>query len=353
MAELFFDGIDSLSSTIDRVNRANEELSGAAITETGFAANLDTLDLNADAFEIAGTQGDYYLSRDGERVDLSGAAKAMNEGDLLISLEKLKVPRDIITDPDIKEFAKQYKTTWERQAGIQEIAENRAFQEQGNKLTKQMGDPENVAEFRKILESNFDEVGKEFKTKMEDLKKKIDDSHMEGRGGRVRVGKWVKRGVVFGLGALTLAALYSFIVDHQNSINGCWLVNNSTGEKCKVKTLTCNTNSAFKECTSKYEVCGASKDQPCFAEGVCVKQANGGCSLTIGNSGCKNASCKTYCSNNHLQVPSGYKLVCVNSTFWGAAQDFFNSPFSFVSSWIYWILGIGAVILVLFFVIKK
>ena len=199
-----------------------------------------------------------------------------------------------------------------------------------------------------------------------------------------KVGRWIKYTLEVGAMAWTYEQLYTAIKQHQNSMNGCWLIDNNSNDKCKLKLLTCNkaditSATGFTLCDycTDGTNCGNLKFNPCIAGfGVCPNTHKptdsdipGGpvvknlpscvtnnckyCTTTNtipGNytdnaisadkscldSGCpcitrlgdacindnKDQNCSSFCDASNFMLPPNQSLRCVNASFWGAADDF-------------------------------
>ena len=262
----FFEGIEILSDTISRINEANEEIINAEnlFSNSQFLIDMETMDLkNAEMFKIEGSVKDgYYLANNKVKVDIKGAAIKMNNGDLLGAFDKLGISvKDF--DSNIKDYAIRYKQAWDQQIGIQDIISQEEYKNAGIDLENNVGIPTNAELFESILNENTT-LKSEFDTQINELKKKIDDSYAKGNQGRVEVGKWIKRTVIFAGVTIGLVEIYKLIRDHQRALNGCWLIKTSNGQKCKVKTLTCFDENTMQCSNEALNQCGPQKINPCF-----------------------------------------------------------------------------------------
>jgi hypothetical protein len=68
------------------------------------------------------------------------------------------------------------------------------------------------------------------------------------------IASWLKYGVY----AFGVYLTYEAIEDHMNKVNGCWLVNPTTGAKCKILNLSCNASAVDPGANG--QVCPTCKD---------------------------------------------------------------------------------------------
>lgn len=189
----------------------------------------------------------------------------------------------------------------------------------GNKVDIEPGNP---GDYAKAIDKDPDI--KKANEKVEDMARK------EVEKGKITwdVGKWVTSGIKLAGAIFTAEMIYHWIKAHQHAMNGCWLIDPSSGTKCKVKTLTCdsadysNPNGGYSMCGTKY---------PQFQPGACLKieKTKGVCPKGAGTlKQCKNGSCGPSCDCSYVSsCPKGWYLHCVNVSFWGAAGDMFGEAF--------------------------
>jgi len=301
----------------------------------------------------------------------------LKEGDVLQSLKELGYPDKILNEPEIKQYAEEYKAKFET---TEAFKENKTLGENtkgGNKLSDQVGDIKNAEEFKKLLEAN-----KELKTQFDELAKKLEDQLKKGEGKDTTVGDWVKERawelLKYAGAGITLDMIYNAIKSHQNAMNGCWLIKGGSGEKCKIALLTCHpdakTNgdlcpgkisiSDLNSCTPCETPSPGKNTGPCFDTTTCVKCDNGKCKTPMTDCNDETRTCSEFCGGNKsVQVPKGYYLQCVNINFWAAANDVANdiidTPFKYggdvvkkVIMILVWIAVAVVIILVLYFVIS-
>jgi hypothetical protein len=338
----FFRGISDLSDVISRINRAGEEILDANHTfdNSGFLSDIRTLQLDESPFSIEGGVGDYRVTYEGRVVDLEGVKSSMGKGDLIEGLKKLGIPDSELSSVEVKKYSEYYEKAWNNQPGLRSIRDESEMAQKGNKISQQVGEPSSALVLEQILKDNSD-LKNYFSDGMAELKKKIKES---GGSGRVEVGKWIKRTIILSLTGVTVAALFQAISAHQKAMNGCWLVNLISGEKCKVKTMTCFSDPE-RECSNDVEKCGSRGVDACFGPDLCVQFSNGLCTGRLGQ--CGSGVCHPLCDNSKITVPLGYQLTCVNVSWWTASMDFFESVWSGAKWWLWVLCGVVVVVLLL------
>lgn len=337
----FGEAIDDLSHDIDVINSTKADISNfddyIKNNKQIFDQISDTLKSPDMKVEISGTPGDYRVTFDGKAVDLDGAKTDLENGDVLESMKKLGADDATLNDPTIQQFAKDYKQTWSQQVSVQDRVNLESSKTKGEEFTKKYGEPTSADDFEQKVNNNS-EVAKEIKPKTEDIAEKAKT------GKPVEVGKWVKRTLI-GLGiTFGLAELYSLIKQHQNEMNGCWLIKTSDGTKCKIGLLTCSDGArttgticdpgAYQNCM---DVCTLKKTATCFSSTTCLSCNTDHTTCATKLTQCTgNDPCNEQCDSSKISVPDGYRLQCVNVDFWGAADDFFkgllNTPSTVLSS---------------------
>jgi hypothetical protein len=375
---------DEILSHLEEFNSG--ELSKEAF-EKNYGDSIKTLDENKPP--TIGTDGfRYEFDSEGKakifngdveitQENLKKASEAtLKEGDVLQSLKELGYPDKILSEPEIKQYAEEYKAKFETTDAFKE---NKTLQENdnaGKTLSDQVGDPKTQEEFKKLLETN-----KELKTQFDELSKKLEEQlKKEGEGSEA--GNWAKESLKtllkYAGGALAGELLYKAIKGHQNAMNGCWLVKGGSGEKCKIALLTCHpdakTNgdlcpgkisiSDLNSCTPCVTPPPGQNTGPCFDTTTCVECDKGNCKTKMTDCNDDTRTCSEFCGgNSSVQVPKGYYLQCVNIDFWAAANDVANdiidTPFSYggdvvkkIIMILVWIAVAVVIMVVLYFVIS-
>ena len=325
--------MEGFIETIENVIRVNDigEVIDTNSFIDGMEADLRGINIDPTGLELVGNPGEYVLKRNGKEIDPSKVSLAMSQGELLDALEEMGYSS---FDSDVVEYARKFKQDFNNQAGVIEI-------EKLKENTSSLVDPVSFKDFQEQvshMQGRIDNMIKELQSKV------VDD--------KVTVGTWVKRTIYVAGGIITMTMLYEEIKKHQKKLNGCWKVELSTANKCKVGSLTCpeyaeqlnNPCSEDNSCVS--DVCHF----PCFDPRTCIDyDEDNHCATTIGMAKCK-GPCKL-CSKKWVQVPTGYQLVCVNMSFWQSADDFFSNIVT-PKPWAKWIL-IGLAVLIVVIVIRR
>ena len=347
----------------------------------------------------------------GKEINLSDIKTKLNNGDFLEAFKSLGLDEETLNSESYQNFFKESKARYEAQPGVTSSADVKSTEASGKKLSESLpsdvrSDPTSAEE----LEDRLSKVEGGDKTldQLNDRLKKIEANSQEGLG--TKVGRWVKytiaAGAVVGAG-VGLGYLVDAINKHKNKMNGCWMVNLKSGEKCKIPQLTCNkdcntsdantnpcgTCESQESCKNSWDA-GTSVFNPCIlgskpkitcVNGKCTPspsptskqcQNDAGCGDMPGkyhgdakhpSEACDNctacavpcsgdASCSSQCNCSTFQCYPGFKLTCVDVDFWGAAEDFLGEPLQFGSSMLKKILMIllyiAIGIVVIFLLIK-
>lgn len=339
-------GIEAMMNKISEINTSGAELESAEI-DRGFAQNLWTLDINPTDFTIKGESGDYYLSRGDTIIDTDKVVEALNSDSIISVLESLGVSEDELTQRTLS-YQSSYKSVYNQQAGIKLLVNQLDNEKTGHELTEKVGDPKTQEELTTILDNN-----PKLKSKIEKFKRKVV------KEGSVETGMWKKRAIKSAMLLGAAGGIWAIIDNHKKAMNGCWLVNIKTGEKCKITTLTCNGDTTDM-CSLNAHLCGShllleENTQPCYGTDRCMKKdkTTGECVETLANAcdGHGKKSCSKYCGN--ISAPVGYKTVCISSDFWGAAKDIISDISLPVSKlWMYILAG-GILFIVILIVIRN
>ena len=200
----------------------------------------------------------------------------------------------------------------------------------------QKGQPRDDADMQK--RANKAGKGGKLNDTIENIKKTVEYGK--------KLGKFVAAASIVGGAAYGALELYNDIKKHQNAMNGCWYINIQSGEKCKIKPLTCNESdtsnqSGYVLCNMRTDVTKQVQDSlfnPCA---IGVKPSNTGdfpgiytatnpsttacanCTNCVVSSDCSpsDADCSSNCDPSKFNIPNGYTLKCVSVDFWGAADD--------------------------------
>jgi len=281
--------------------------------------------------------GDYSLDDGelkykGETIDMGDFSRDLANGDLGKIMTDLGAD---LGDTEVSKFVSDYESAYNKQPGIEDIKDVGDTEAHGSDVEQKVGDVQNTDDLDEALKKNK-ELSDDFKKKIDELKKKAEEDAKTGK--KSSVGKWVKRLLYAGLAVAGIGEIINLIKQHEAEMNGCWLVEKSSGTKCKVGMLTCNSDARKygTQCGS-ISGCGKNKDEACFTNTTCVKYnpppSKGvpqTCKTTLTQ--CTDGDCSEYCDVTKISVPEGYFLTCVNVNFWGAASDLFEEPFNFGSN---------------------
>ena len=367
--------LDGIQDTV------REQLSGDNFTKIGIESGEITMS-EVDGVKVI-KYGDSVL----DTTKLDEFRKNIEDGKIADAYRAIGMPESFFDEGGpFAEYAKETSVEVATDAGNQIInsvqgdegAEVRGERARGDDPKNPTTDAENAK-----VEDNPN-----IKKAKGDLVKEADDAKKEGKT-TVDKGKWVER--AFDLAKLAalgtgIGLLVKAIKDHQKAMNGCWLVENSSGNKYKVRMLTCESGERGSNC------CGSWGDIPGNSKGVATCAVHAKCcdynsdpsnkdaaiicqKYRIDKTGkvimstdgktplCKqcvgqcdeNTSCSSLCDCSKVaNCPAGTRLVCMNVDFWGAAGDFLGDAFGGlvggflkglwrVAKWI--ILAIGIVIL--------
>lgn len=312
----------NIMGIVDGVSRYNVFKAGIEISkfldEFNWANILD--DVQVGRLELKTLpDGNVSLYRNGARIDEVKVQNAMRSGDLLTGIREMKFE----VDDSVVAYAKRYETTFRNSEGF------KAGKAIDDYKPVNVPEPPNLAAVEAQLKADA-RLAARFEEGVKKLESKVDGN------GYATAGRWLKRSVYLGLGALAVAFLYDKVREHQALMNGCWLLDLTSADpnasKCKLPPLTCSdadlTSTEVQAflCSAAQEglSCGA-EGTPCFGDSVCVGyDENKECNSTLGSTRCAEGVCHPACSStNHLiEVPSSHRLVCVHMNFWDAFEDF-------------------------------
>ena len=324
---------------------------------------------------------------DGENMNLDPESTAkfteelFGKGDTEAALEVVGVPDEVIKSEAMQTYINTSDAAIKDSAQFRDAHAASEAAERGTELGKDSPQNPTSEDYDKA-----DKTDKNVKKANEEISKKSK----LGKAARV-VGTFIKATLPFGIAAGASALIYELIEKHQHAMNGCWLVNNSSGSKSKVPMLTCNTanlkdtsNFSLSEygCTDcvPYNCGDTSKGGGCSntcggtngtkgkytdccdyfnvqgEEGVIICQKyvtdKSGkvlydttqnpkvplCAKCLPQS--KGGNCSQYCNSAQLaNVPKGFHLTCKSADFWEAAGDFLGDALKGILSG----LGLGGI----------
>ena len=359
MAE-FSESFYEIASEFDRLNSEGKVLNSADfksdLSDQFNALNRKIPDFS-DKISITGEPGNYKLTYDGNELDMKKFNEDFikSEVNLIDSYKDAGFPASLYNDPDFKKLADDESDILNQNPlrvalrALEQTMRNQA------EAMRQIG-------IEPVSAQDFEDLVKKNKALEEQVKELKDRAKEDGKTGKkTNVGKWIKRAIT----VIGIASIYEAIKRHQEEMNGCWLVNLSgtDGYKCKVSTLICDSdNLKGTMCTgSDLSGCGTkSNPEQCFEVGkTCVEYNPNSQTCKTKLAQCTSGNCSTYCDCTKIQCPENHMLKCVNVSFWGAAEDFFQQPFDFASSTLkkifsvlLWVLLGIVVLVVIFFLVK-
>ena len=366
MAE-FAEGLEGIGEGLELANFTEEAFTTEDFKET-FKSEFDAIDNMVSGFssdiEITGEAGEYKLEYKGKELDMEKYNEEINSenADFIKALDDAGFPDEFTDLPSVKEYAVQVDPLLNERPGIREVADVRQTMENQAESAKEIGkDPVSAEEFEEQVKKN-----KALEKRVKELEDKTKEDAKKGK--KSEVGKWIKRAI----GVVGIAALYGMIKQHQDEMNGCWLVSTkgTDGSKCKVKILTCSSDerNAGDPCPLPTPGCGT-KDKPesCFTPDTCIKYkplpsgsppgTKQECAAKLPQ--CTSGKCSPYCDCSKVQCPPDHILQCVQVSFWGAAEDFFQKPFDFAGGMakkiffiLLWVLGGILLVVGISFLIK-
>lgn len=343
MAELL-EGIEELRSRLNKLNVSGVELEMDIdlFNESGFDEDLSFLDLPHDGFSIEGDVSNYrVVTAEGDVIDLEAVNKGILKGDLGMVIKELKFPDESLS-LKTREYMDIYRKQWESKLGTQDLAYIDKVTDDGKVMESEVGVRINNADQLEAVLNDDANLKAKFDNDVNALRTKFS------KNSNVQMGKWVKRGVILTAAGLTVSEVWKMINNHRKEMNGCWLVNTSTGNKCKIATMSkCGKNDKWL-CANNMHVCGSLKTENCFPQGKClVLNDDGSCGDALGSC-VDDKECHKYCGN--IDAPEGYRTYCVNVNFWGAADDFFGDVLA-PTKWFKWILYIGIAVVILVIIV--
>jgi hypothetical protein len=385
------------------------------IEEDGFFKNLEASNTETDAteavqkafegksiketltVEIDNTGKKFIVRKSGSgstevKTDIKDLQKYLNgDADSKINIEPdigkaLNAFIDVdFNSPDFKKLDTEYRAQFRESTGVSDITTLQNTLKQDALLTKIFAsDPQTINEFNDMLSENKDPNAIKIKKLVDDLQKSCKENPKE------EVGRWKKIKDAATIAALAAGgiAFYTAIKDHQNEMNGCWLVNIKSGQKCKVQPLTCDSGARNAVSDAPCLICGNWSQSSCFntcngtqcnktIDGICTPPPGNCCNTTpsttpptsptkidclhndpstIQGNCDSDGMCSNLCnSSSYNNIQSGYSLVCSNVSWWGAAIDLIGDIPGDITSMLQkilkWGLMIGGIIILAIFLV--
>lgn len=316
MGDIFLlGGLEDLDSVLQRMNQTLENVPRDFLHEQGFTAAVESLGIDATPFHIAGEPGAYHLvESDGvtiRDVNTLIIQKALAEGDLTFAVKRLmgwtEEETVRVVDPDRHSA---YRDWWKKQGGKTDLSRIKSIEVAGReRFVREGGNPPvDAADFRDRLWEKENEYDASYR---ERSGKKWSRWIKEKKAGR-----WVKTTIGVGLAVFGASVVFALINRHREDMNGCWLVHLSSGDKCKVASMSaCPHRGGVKDMCS----------HTAFPPTRCVVKTSTNalnahtCQERLGECVSSGAPCSKWCTK--LAPPPGYVLRCVQVGFFGAAED--------------------------------
>lgn len=372
------DDIARIDSVLDAARSEGKDMNDALanLNQQGAFNNIDNiLGVSGRTYKISPNKELQVLSNDGtyKNIDPKKAYNDMIEkGELKSALIDMGADPNNIP-PNVDNLANSWKANYKELAGIQAINNVDRITTNGRLISERIGNlqPKDYKNLQEILDKHKSDIGDQFNEQIKRLK---NDSGFPN----VKIGTFLKYVLVLGGTAFGLAEAYQAVKNHQNNVNGCWLIkiqnegSSFDSEKCKVKILTCNSNYDVSNNNRQFCYCEAANNPSgpiscnssiyptnncgtgstdCFAADMCVSYTgptgSTGCNGTLSELACPSGApdVSDYCDCSKIQCPEGWILKKVNMDFWAAAADMFGNDWSIAESWITTILKWIAIII--------
>jgi hypothetical protein len=287
-------------------------------------------------------RGDFKLSLKNMKIKFEGDIDSKSPPDLKTVFEVFSGDIDFKSD-DFQEINSTQIDEFKNSPGMADVNDLDASTSDGKSIADDAGGNPTGDD----IQERMNELEAKNKARFDELQKKFDKIKEDAKNDKKKTwGQWTKdkltdaaKLAAIGLGSF---AFYEMVKEHQDSMNGCWLIETSTGNKCKIPQLTCNADArkAGTSCAACNEDC-ASTFNPC--PGVKCKATDGTTNNPFPGSNCKNCckatdgtkdtclpdqplctddGCDPMCSSSsYRNIPQGYGLKCVNVDWWTALAD--------------------------------
>jgi hypothetical protein len=298
--------------------------------------------------------------------------------DLAKAFSDIGVPDSAMDTSDFKNMDANAKSSFEETNAAKDAKSVNESASTGENIEKNVGDPkgETDEEATEDMKEKLDKAGKT--EKMDDVIEKV-------KSGAKNLGKWILYTGLVGAAGFGTLEFYKSVKQHQNAMNGCWLIKMSTGEKCKIRALSCgegemdqNNGQDFQECQMCPDVTTCKDLQvfnPCLAgnkaidsknpfpgtytEGADPSKACSNCSSCVSSKTCDKEVCSKLCNTSSFVLPTGYSLKCVSVNFWGAFDDIvdgglgsIDNLFKHIIKVMIWIVVAIVAIIIVYYIIK-
>lgn len=350
------ESLGDLSHGANAIELTEFKFPESAIQDAVSEINTDDLLSGLRSGDLEAKGGTVFNTTTGEVVDLSKVSDDLQDGNIIEVAEELGLPEEKIP-PEVKSDIPAYEEAAKNLPINQTINLNVSLEDYAKKADNDVGVPKSGDDIEKLMK-NDEKFEKEIKKLQEDAKDK-------GESKIKKASKWFKRLVVVAAAGAIGYELYEKVHDHACDMAGCWLVNIKSGEKCKIKSLSCGGNAndtcgtttfptpeckngvcldgspcdSTKQCgpcikwkgdctaDKKTDCCAKNQDPNTCCDKTAPSSCSGGtCGSFFSSSG---GNCSDNCNSKNIHVPKGYKLVCNQGSFWAAWKDLgLPDPFS-------------------------
>lgn len=290
-------------------------------------------------------RGEFKVSIEQMKVDLDGDIGSDRPPDLQKVFEVFSGDIDYSSD-SFKEMNKTKVEQYENSPGKSAANNVDASTTSGKSIASDAGGNPVDDPSGKDMEEKMNQLRAQNQARFDELQKKFNKLKEDAKSGKKTWGEWTKETLkdVSKLSAMGLGsyAFYQMVKEHQNAMNGCWLIETSTGTKCKITQLTCDADArqagtsclpcqdcvtnktAFNPCpgveckdkaAAKSPFPGTKCDNCCSPKDGTIAQ------LCLSDAPSCSDGCDTMCSSKYPNIPQGYSMKCVNVDWWGALSD--------------------------------
>lgn len=340
LLEAFGDG------ALERISTEATDVSAEAAMKEAFKGvgidNKLTIQTDGATGDRYIKRGDFKLSLKDMKIKVEGDIESKSPPDLKTVFEVFSGDIDFESD-EFQEINSTQIDQFKNSPGMADVNDLDASTSEGTSIADDAGGNPTGDDIQKRM----NELEAKNKARFDELQKKLDKIKEDAKNGNKKTwGQWTKdkltdaaKLAAIGLGSL---AFYEMVKEHQDAMNGCWLIETSTGNKCKIPQLTCNADArkAGTSCLPCTDDC-ATTFNPC--PGVKCTETDGTTKSPFPGSTCNNCckatdgttkltclpdepSCTDGCdpmcsSSSYRNIPQGYGLKCVNVDWWTALAD--------------------------------
>jgi hypothetical protein len=313
-----------------------------AFTGVGIDSSI-TITTDPDTGERYIVRGEFKVSLTEMKINFDGDIDSKRPPDLQKVFEVFSGDIDYDSD-NFQEMNKTKIEQFEKSPGMADVNGVDTSTSEGKSTADDAGGNPVDDPSGNDIQERMNELQKRNKARFDKLQEKFDKLKEDANNGKKTWGEWTKDTIkdaaklaAMGLGSY---AFYEMVKEHQDAMNGCWLIETSTGNKCKITQLTCDAD-AGKAGTSCVPCTDCVTNQTTFNPCTGVKCKNMDDSSFPGSE-CKNCcnandgtttqkclpdvpsctdGCDPMCSSKYRNIPQGYSMKCVNVDWWGAVAD--------------------------------